>query len=183
MVQKVNLIFGFACLIMLSSNVLADVTVVNNLGGSGGCPGGNGLTVFYNGGAQQYIAPGASAYFSGDFSQMPGVGIQVNNWYWTSSYLPVQSGSPQNPDNSGAQFTVDGGCNLGESPAWYGQGIPTYRIASVSSGWSGSGCTIWVSQNDYTEAVTPGCCSPPGIGNTCSNSYGQTNNGMNWPPS
>jgi hypothetical protein len=183
MVQKVNLTLGFVCLILLGSNVLADVTVVNNLGDSAGCPGGNTLNIFTSGG-QQTIAVGASATVQGDFSSFPGLGIQVNNWYWTSVDLPVQTGPPQSPDNSGGQFTVDGSCNLNQEPAWYGEGIPTWLIATVSASQSGSGCTITVSPNAYTEAVTPGCCSPPGIGgNTCSGPYGQTNNGDSWPPS
>jgi len=181
--QKTNLLFGFLCLILVGSNVLAmDVTVVNHLGGSG-CPGGNSLTLFFNGGGQKHVAPGASATVSGNFAQMPGLGIQVNNWYWASVNLPVQRGNPQNPDNSGGQFTVDGNCRLNMAPAWYGKGVPTWKIAHVTAQRAGHGCRIVVSSNDYTSAVTPGCCAPPGIGgNTCRGPYGRTNNGKSWPP-
>jgi hypothetical protein len=132
MVQKVSLTFGFVYLILFASNAFANVTVVNNLGKSSGCPGGNSLTLFFNG-RQQNVAPGASATISGDFGSFPGLGIQVNNWYWTSVRLPVQAGNPQNPDNSGGQFTVNGACQLNKQPAWYGKGIPTWLIASVSA--------------------------------------------------
>ncbi len=108
---------------------------------------------------------------------------RVNNWYWASVHLPVQRGNPQNPDNSGGQFTVDGACRLHKAPAWFGKGIPTWKIAHVTAQKHGSGCRIVVSHNDYTSAVTPGCCSPPGIGgNTCRGPYGRTHNGKSWPP-
>ena len=120
---------------------------------------------------------------SGDFSQFPGLGIQVNNWYWTSISLPVQAGSPQNPDNSGAQFAISDQCVLSQEPAWYGKGIQTYLIAAVTAEKTSGGCKITVAQNSYTNAVTPGCCSPPGIGsNTCTGPWGVTNNHLPWPP-
>ena len=178
--QKV--IFGVACLTLLGSNVLADITVVNNLGGSDACPGGNSLTLFFDGG-QQDVAPGESTVVGGDFGGMPGLGIQVNNWYWTSEDLPVQSGEDQNPDNSGGQFTVDESCQLNSEPAWFGKGIQTWLIADVSAEQTDSGCTITVSPNGYTDAVTPGCCPPPDFGDgTCGGPYGETNNGASWPP-
>ena len=100
-------ILCFLSVVLLGSHVLADVTVINNLSDPQGCPGGNSLTVFANGG-QQYIGVGSSAYFSGDFSGMPGLGIQVNNWYWTSSWNQVQGGNPQNPDNCYGKRKIQG---------------------------------------------------------------------------
>jgi hypothetical protein len=107
----------------------------------------------------------------------------VNNWYWTSISLPVQSGNPQNPDNSGAQFAISDLCGLSEEPAWFGKGIPTYQIATVTAATSAAGCTITIAENGYTNAVTPDCCSPPGIGSgTCTGPWGVTNSGQAWPP-
>jgi hypothetical protein len=154
------------------------------------CPLGNTVSIFAQGQGQQVIQPeGKSLDVSGDLSTFPGLGIQVNNWYWTSVSLPVQKGDPQkgdqNPDNSGAQFVISGQCVLSQQPAWYGKGIPTYAIATVTAEKTGEGCTITIARNNYTDAVTPGCCSPPGIGgNTCAGPWGITNNhvGEPWPP-
>jgi len=101
---------------------------------------------------------------SGDFSKFPGLGIQVNNWYWTVVSLPVQKGDPQNPDNSGAQFAISDQCVLSRQPAWYGKGIPTYLIATVTAENTSAGWTRTITRNNYTDAVTPSCCAPPGIG-------------------
>lgn len=179
--RKFNLLVG---LVLLSASALAiQVTVVNKLGGSRVCPGGNSITLFFDGGKQRTISSGQSATLKGNYGSMPGIGIQVNNWYWTQNQLPVQRGNPQNPDNSGAQFTVSPSCQLNRAAAWYGKGIETWKIANVAASKSGSGCTITVSPNGYTDAVTPGCCAPPGIGSkTCPNSWGKTNSGKRWPP-
>jgi hypothetical protein len=70
-------------------------------------------------------------------------------------------------------------------PAWYGKGIPTYLIATVTAEKTSAGCTITITRNNYTDAVTPGCCAPPGIGgSTCAGPWGITNNhvGEPWPP-
>jgi len=160
------------------------VTIVNALPRSPVCPNGNSVSVFAPG--QQVIhVGGAPLTVTGDFSALPGIGIQVNNWYWTSVQLPVQRGDLQNPDNSGAQFAISDQCVLSQQPAWYGKGIPTYLIAGVTAQKTAGGCTITISPNAYTNAVTPGCCAPPGIGsNTCAGPWGITNNhvGEPWPP-
>ena len=160
-----------------------NVSIVNQLDASGACPGGNTVSVFigYN---QQVIQPGGSIQVSGNFDSFPGLGIQVNNWYWASVALEIQKGPPQNPDNSGAQFTVDSACKLNQSPPWYGKGIETYKIASVSASWTSSGCTIKIAPNGYTNAVTPGCCAPPifGSGACPLGTWGKTNSGQSWPP-
>ena len=63
---------------------------------------------------QQVIQPdGNSRDVSGGFSKFPGLGIQVNNWYWTAVSLPVQEGDPRNPDDSGAQFAISD-----QAPRW-----------------------------------------------------------------
>src|SRR5438093_7447774 len=160
------------------------LTVVNGLPQSSVCPLGNTVSIFSP--HQQVIQPeGNSRDVSGDFSKFPGLGIQVNNWYWTVVSLPVQKGDPQNPDNSGAQFAISDQCVLTHQPAWYGNGIPTYLIATVTAEKTADGCRITISRNVYTDAVTPGCCAPPGIGgNTCTGPWGRTNHhvGEPWPP-
>jgi hypothetical protein len=139
------------------------LTITNDLPASTVCSNGNTLSVFAPG--QQVVQPGGgSITLQGDFSQFPGVGIQVNNWYWTSVSLPVQTGPLQNPDNSGAQFAVSDQCVLSHEPAWFGKGIPTYLIAAVTAEKTADGCRIIVTQSSHTDAVTPGCCAPPGIG-------------------
>ncbi len=160
----------------------ASLTITNDLPASVVCPNGNTVSVFAPG--QRVIQPGGgSLSVQGDFSTFPGVGIQINNWYWTSVSLPVQTGPPQNPDNSGAQFAVSDQCVLSQEPAWFGKGIPTYLIAAVTAERTGDGCRITVARSAYTDAVTPGCCSPPGIGSgTCTGPWGVTDDHQPWPP-
>lgn len=163
------------------------LTITNALPHSSVCAQGNTVSVFTPG--QHVIQPGGNSLsVSGDFASFPGVGIQVNNWYWTATSLPVQRENPQNPqnpDNSGAQFAISDQCVLSHQPAWYGKGIPTYLIATVTAAKTSGGCNITIARNNYTDAVTPGCCSPPGIGgNTCTGPWGITNGhvGEPWPP-
>jgi len=160
------------------------LTIVNDLPQSPVCPQGNTVSIFAPG--QQVIQPGGNSLnVSGDFSTFPGRGIQVNNWYWTSISLPVQKGDPQDPDNSGGQFAISDQCVLTCPPAWYGKGIQTYVIATVTAEKTSEGCKITIARNQFTVAVTPGCCSPPGIGgNTCTGPWGITNGhiGEPWPP-
>jgi hypothetical protein len=53
-----------------------------------------------------------------------------------------------------------------------------YQIAAVTALSTAAGGTITITQNAYTNAVTPGCCSPPGIGGaTCTGPWGVTNSG------
>jgi hypothetical protein len=177
---------AFAAALGLAPGVTAQslppLTVTNALPASAVCPGGNTVSLFAP--QQQVIQPGGNSIrVAGDFSRPPGIGIQVNNWYWTSVSLPVQNANPQNPDNSGAQVTISSQCALDRQPAWYGKGIPTYLIATVTAARTGDGCTITIAPGSYTNAVTPGCCAPPGIGsNTCAGPWGVTSTGQPWPP-
>ena len=159
------------------------ITITNALPPSTVCPIGNTVSIFAPG-QQPPIQPGGPPVtVQGDFSRLPGLGIQVNNWYWTSISLPVQAGPPQNPDNSGAQFAISDQCVLSSSPAWYGKGIPTSLIATVTAAKTSGGCAITIAPNSYTNAVTPGCCSPPGIGSgTCTGPWGVTDTHQPWPP-
>jgi hypothetical protein len=151
--------------------------------------GGNSLSIFTGGQSQPTVIPTVHAMqksvpFTGNFSSNS-LGIQVNNWYWVAKSTPVQSSPVQNPDNSGAQFLISSSCTIiSQSPPVYGQGIPTYYISNVTAAMKTGVCEITVSKNPYTNAVTPGCCSPPGIGEgTCpQGTWGQTNNGKQWPP-
>ena len=148
---------------------------------------GNTVTVFTSDGGQHLVQPGGGTYsFQGDYSGYPGLGIQVNNWYWTSDNLPVQKGPPQNPDNSGAQFTISDQCVLSQAPPVYGKGIETYKISTVTAQQTGTNeCFVTVdAKPPYTDAVTPSCCAPPlpGFGNVCSGPWGVTNNQQPWPP-
>ena len=165
------------------------ITVTNALPKSTVCANGNTVSIFVPGQkvpGQPVIQPGGqSVTVNGDFSNFPGLGVQVNNWYWTAVSLPVQKGDPQNPDNSGAQFAISDQCVLSHQPAWYGKGIPTYVIATVTAEKTAGGCTVTIRRNSYTDAVTPGCCAPPGIGgHTCTGPWGVTNGhiGEPWPP-
>lgn len=170
-----------------SSNI--SVTIINQLtDASAPCPGGNTLSVFAGSAPAVTIATGGQHTVTGDFSTLPGLGVQVNNWYWVATRRPVSKGSGgnvQNPDNSGAQFVISAACAItDQAPPWFGKGIPTYSIAAVAAAQNQGHCTLTVSANGYTGAVTPGCCAPPGIGTkTClSSQWGQTANGTQWPP-
>ncbi|QXP91160.1 hypothetical protein [Methylococcus capsulatus] len=163
------------------------ITVQNNLSKSSPCPNGNTVTIFTSGGRQQVVQPGGgSVTFQGDYSAYPGLGLQVNNWYWTSENLPVQKGPPQNPDNSGAQFMISDQCVLSQTPPVYGKGIETYEISTVTARKTGTNeCLITVNENQpYTDAVTPACCAPPlqNMGSVCTGPWGVTNNQQPWPP-
>lgn len=180
---------------MLLTSVMLDshanqITISNQLNSATACPLGNSVTVFYkvdNQPMNHKIEIGESFPISGDYSAMPGFGLQVNNWYWTSVPLPVQKGvdsQPQNPDNSGAQFTLNDNCELNQDTAWFGKGIQTYLIANVTASKNpAGGCSVTLTNNNYTDAVTPQCCAPPifptGI---CNGPWGVTNTGQAWPP-
>ena len=161
------------------------ITIKNSLSTTSPCPGGNTFSVFTSYGGQQVIKPGGLPItISGNYSVYPGLGLQVNNWYWTSVQLPVQS-DPQDPDNSGAQFMLTDQCALSQAPPVYGKGIETYKIATVTAQQTASGCQITIGEDEpWTDAVTPGCCAPPlpGMTNVCQGPWGITNNQQPWPP-
>ncbi|QJD30807.1 glycoside hydrolase 64/thaumatin family protein [Methylococcus geothermalis] len=162
------------------------ITVQNNLSKSSPCANGNTVSIFTSGGQQVVQPGGGSVTLQGDYSAYPGLGLQVNNWYWTSEDLPVQKGPPQNPDNSGAQFMISDQCVLSQAPPVYGEGIETYKISTVTAQKKGTNeCLITIDESQpYTDAVTPGCCAPPlqNMGNVCTGPWGVTNNQQPWPP-
>lgn len=166
------------------------ITISNQLNSASACPLGNSVTAFYlvdNQSTNHKIEIGESFTITGDYSTGSGFGLQVNNWYWTSIPLPVEKGAdgkPQNPDNSGAQFTLNDNCDLNHDVAVFGKGIPTYLIANVTASKNpAGGCSVTLTNNNYTDAVTPQCCAPPifptGI---CKGPWGVTNTDQAWPP-
>jgi hypothetical protein len=164
----------------------SSITVNNHLSASAPpCPNGNTVSVFTPSGQMVIPAGGGSKKITGSYATYPGLGLQVNNWYWTSVELPVEL-NPQNPDNSGAQFMLSDQCTLTQAPPAYGKGIETYLVAKVTARKTSSGCEINIDERPpYTNAVTPNCCAPPlsGFSNVCAQgSWGQTNNQQPWPP-
>jgi hypothetical protein len=109
------------------------ITINNHLSASNPpCPNGNTVSVFTSSGQTVIPAGDGSKTITGNFTTYPGLGLQVNNWYWTSVHLPVGL-SPQNPDDSGAQFMLSDQCSLATAPPAYGKGIETYKIAKVTA--------------------------------------------------
>lgn len=171
-----------------------EVIVKNDLPSERPCLNGNTVKLFYAG--QDPNDPpldvNQSRKITGDFSDEGngGLGIQINNWYWTKESYPVQSGdskNPQNPDNSGAQFIFQkDACVLTKKmPPWFGKGIETYVIADVTVSQNSEGCVLTISKNAYTNAVTKDCCAPPlsKFSNICQDgSWGITQSGQQWPP-
>ncbi|HLB56647.1 MAG TPA: hypothetical protein VJK30_04905 [Coxiellaceae bacterium] len=176
----------FACATMISSAFAVQFVVKNNLPASNACINGGNSVTFFVGSSQQTVPPGSSSTaMSADLSQLPGLGIQVNNWYWIQPPAVPPQKSPQNPDNSGEQFAINNNCVItGKSAAWFGKGIQTDLIANISAAMSSGTCVITVASNSYTKAVTPNCCAPPTFStNVCTGPYGATQTGQQWPPS
>ena len=99
--RELIVVLGFAWTIDASAG--SPITITNALPPSSVCANGNTVSIFTP--QQRVIQPGGhSVNISGDFANFPGIGVQVNNWYWTAISLPVQQANPQNPDNSGAQI-------------------------------------------------------------------------------
>ncbi|MCF6765002.1 hypothetical protein L3V82_04380 [Thiotrichales bacterium 19S3-7] len=155
--------------------------------------GGNSATIFTPKSDQVLVLPTGKSgekIISGDFSIGSGLGIQINNWYWligdNSTKYPVGKASaqnPQNPDNSGAQFYINASCQLtNKVPAWSGKGIETYLIADIAVTGSSGNCTLTISKNSYTNAVTPSCCAPFGDTICKESQRGITDTGQSWPP-
>src|SRR5262249_21361660 len=87
--RRLRAAVGFILILGLRGPVDAHagpLTIVNDLPSSSVCAQGNTVSVFTPG--QQVIQPaGNSLNVSGEFSSFPGLGIQVNNWYWTAISL------------------------------------------------------------------------------------------------
>ncbi|WP_201258076.1 hypothetical protein, partial [Piscirickettsia litoralis] len=172
-------------------NNASRLIVKNNLSTTDSpCPGGNTVTIFYDGYQQKKILPGLQAAVNSGFSKAPGLGVQINNWYWTKNKMPISKESgKQNPDNSGAQIIIDQvKCKIiSKTKAWYGLGIETYLVANVTATKDPATgqCELTISKNNYTNAVTPQCCAPPlnPSWSSCQDGQqGQTKTGQQWPP-
>lgn len=179
-------IYCLGCLALNSFFAHAmEVTIQNKLSSAAPCPNGNTVNVFF-GYNQKTIPINGSITLDLDATNGVNLGLQVNNWYWTPDQNPVGT-NPQNPDNSGAQFTFNEQCGeFKASKPWSGDGIRTDLIANVTIAKNANGgCTITIKNKDpYTNAVTPGCCAPPisTFTNVCAGSWGKTDNNQPWPP-
>ncbi|UZR27519.1 glycoside hydrolase 64/thaumatin family protein [Methylococcus mesophilus] len=59
------------------------IAIKNNVSQTSPCANGNTASIFTSAGGQQAIQPGGNSIsIFGDYSSLPGIGIQVNNWYW-----------------------------------------------------------------------------------------------------
>ncbi|CAK0813215.1 unnamed protein product, partial [Prorocentrum cordatum] len=158
--------------------------------------GGNSLTISTPSGEQVLIPPGASATLVDDWASSGGVGVQINNWYWSFSRpavsAVVSSPGPKNPDNAGVTVRLGADCvaEALEAPPQC-CGVRTDFVSNVTVGWNAERrCEVTVAANEWTNAVTPGCCSygAAGSGSACSEvptlSAGlRTATGqVSWPP-
>ena len=138
---------------------------------------------------QQSLAPGKTGPYS--ISSSP-FGLQVNFWYWAqTAYMnhaigtwSCTQGQCNNPDNSGAQFTLGSGCTIAsQTPPVYGVGKETYIIADVSAGMQSGDCVITIKSNQYTACVTPNCCDyTSGVGQCSEGTQGTYATGCTTPP-
>jgi len=119
------------------------------------------------------IPVGMSPAYRLNLAAMGGLGIQVNLWYWDREpNIPIQQGPPQNPDNSGDQFILNANCEFTSQDAYFGKGMKTSKIATISSRMDEGTCVITVAPNSFTKCVTRRCCAPPisGWDNVCQQS-------------
>ena len=112
--------------------------------------------------AQQALAPGRSGPYTFPGGQF---GLQVNFWYWSQQAdhavgsWSCSQGQCNNPDNSGAQFTLGTDCTITtKSPPVYGVGKETYIIADISAEMQNGDCVLTIKPNRYTACVTAACC-------------------------
>ena len=137
---------------------------------------------------QQTLAPGKTGPYS--ISEAP-FGLQLNFWYWAQTPLmdhaigtwSCAQGQCNNPDNSGAQFSLAAGCTIAsQSPPVFGVGKETYIIADISAGMQDGECVITIKANQYTACVTPSCCDYSGSGQCSEGSQGTYAAGCSNPP-
>jgi hypothetical protein len=101
--------------------------------------GGNSLKIFTPSGQQVVIPPGTSETLTDDWTSSGGLGVQINNWYWSFSAptasAVVSSFGPKNPDNSGVNFRLGADCVAGafENP-WQCCGVRTDFVSNVTVG-------------------------------------------------
>ncbi len=137
-------------------------------------PGDKSVKIFLPSGSipagQIDIPAGLSPTYRLNLAVPSGLGIQVNFWYWDREPgIPIQTGPPQNPDNSGDQFIFSADCAFTVQDAYFGKGRKTSKIAHVSSHMENGACVVTIAPNSFTGCVTQRCCAPPiaGFGNVC----------------
>ena len=137
---------------------------------------------------QQSVGPGRSGPYA-----IPGgeFGLQINFWYWAqTAYMEhaigtwsCSQGQCNNPDNSGAQFTLGAGCTIAsQSPPVFGVGKETYIIADVSAAMENGDCVLTIKPNQYTKCVTPDCCDYAQPGQCSQGTQGTYAAGCTTPP-
>lgn len=141
-----------------------DIRIVNKLPNLGENPclayGGNSLKVFRPGAAEHahesdIIVPGGERVFKDRFAQRAGLGIQINNWYW-----PFDSGKAK-PELSGLNIRISSNCGHPDfdNVRRWSSSVRTDFVADVSIAKDRSGtCVVTISNNAWTDAVTPKCC-------------------------
>lgn len=148
----------------------------------------NKLVSLFNASGQQTLGSGKTGPYTVTNGQF---GLQVNFWYWAQTAYMSHSigswscskGTCNNPDNSGAQFTLGAGCTIAsKSPPVYGVGKETYIITDVSAGMQNSDCVVTIKPNQYTACVTPSCCSYFAAGQCSEGSQGTYATGCMVPP-
>jgi hypothetical protein len=138
---------------------------------------------------QQTIGPGKTGPYMISDGQF---GLQVNFWYWAQTPYVSHSigtwscmqGQCNNPDNSGAQFTLGSDCTIAsQSPPVFGVGKETYIIADISAAMQGGDCVLTIKPNQYTGCTTPACCDyAAGPGQCSEGSQGTYAAGCTTPP-
>lgn len=138
---------------------------------------------------QQTLAPGKTGPYS---ISSESFGLQVNFWYWAQTpdmdhaigTWSCPQGQCNNPDNSGAQFTLGAGCTIAsQAPPVFGVGKETYIITDISAEIQNGDCVITIKPNQYTACVTPACCDyAAGAGQCSEGSQGTYAAGCTTPP-
>jgi len=137
---------------------------------------------------QTTIGPGMSGPYA-----IPGgqFGLQVNFWYWAQTAelnhaigtWSCPQGQCNNPDNSGAQFTLGAGCSIAtQTPPVFGVGKETYIITDISAALQNGDCVITIKPNQYTACTTPSCCDYFGPGICAEGTQGTYATGCTTPP-
>jgi len=138
---------------------------------------------------QQTLGPGMTGPYTIAKGQQ--FGLQVNFWYWTQTSemnhaigtWSCSQGQCNNPDNSGAQFTLGAGCSIASmSPPVFGVGKETYIIADISAAMQNGECVVTIKPNQYTGCVTPACCDFAAPGQCAEGTQGTYAAGCATPP-
>lgn len=162
-----------SCLMVVSDAY--PIKFVNKLPSESPCVwNGNQLSIF-GPGSQTHVASGTEKTIDEDWdAAFCGVGIQINNWYWSESSPMYDKPKDndhgfQNPDNSGFNVHLSPDC-VASNPTnpCYGFGVRTDRVSDISYSMEGGVCTVTLEKNEWTDAVSydgqTKCCGPPWAG-------------------